>query len=261
MVTLSMSGGAGAAAANLVALAGDRTLIGIDSQPSVVRRVNVTGLDAALLGIDVRPADGKLYGLLANGKIVTINPRTGASAPKVTLILTSPLPTGQRFSVDFNPVVDRLRIVSDGGTAAVNLAANVDDGTVAVGTAPIYPPPPAVNPFGGVTPSVIAAAYTNNRAGATGTFLFDIDDTTDAIYIQQPPGAGATLLNVGGQLGISPGQVGFDILTDRAGRNIAFLISNNRLYNPRLLAGSAGPGTRVRGLRDQVRDLAVLPPR
>ena len=196
-----------------------------------------------------------------DGKVVTINPRTGVASPQVTLPLATPLPSGQRFSVDFNPVPNLLRIVSSGGTAAVNLAANVDDRNVAVavGMAPAYPtsPPAPPNPFGGVTPSVIAVAYTNG-AGAKGTLLFDIDDATDALYIQQPPAAG-TLVNVANQLGISPGQIGFDIRLMPNGRNRAFLINGNRLFNPDLLSGTAGPGTRVQGLSSPVRDLAVLP--
>jgi Domain of unknown function (DUF4394) len=260
-VAMVLTGAAGAAAANLVALTGDRTLLTIDSSPAVVRRVNISGLDAQLLGIDIRPSDGRLYGLLANGKVVTINIRTGVASPQVTLPLTTPLPSGQRFSVDFNPVPNLLRIVSSGGTGAVNLAANVDDATVpvVVAMAPAYPasPPAPPNPFGGVTPSVIAVAYTNG-AGAKGTLLFDIDDATDALYIQQPPAAG-TLVNVANQLGISPGQIGFDIRLMANGRNRAFLINGNRLYNPDLLSGTAGPGTRVQGLSSPVRDLAVLP--
>ena len=170
--------------------------------------------------------------------------------------LQTPLPSGQRFSVDFNPVPNLLRIVSSGPTGAVNLAANVDNATVpvVVGTAPTYQATPP-NPFGGVTPSVIAVAYTNG-AGAKGTLLFDIDDATDALYIQQPPGAG-TLVNVGSQLGISPGQIGLDIRLRQDGRNRAFLISGNRLYNPDLLSGLAGRGKRVVGLMEPVRDLAV----
>ena len=259
-LAMVMTGVADAAASNLVALTGDRTLLTIDSSPAVVRRVNVS-VQGQLLGIDFRPADGKLYGLLASGQIVTINPRTGAATPGFTL--QASLPSGQRYSVDFNPAVDRLRIVSSGGTSAVNLAANVDDGTVVVGTTPAYPPPvpPATtNPLGGVTPSVIALAYSNNRAGTRGTLLFDIDDTTDALYIQQPPAAG-TLVNVGNQLGISPGQIGFDIRTTRNGTNTAFLINGNRLYIPGLVSGLAGPGKRVKALSDPVRDLAAFPQR
>ncbi len=252
-------GSASANAQNLVALSGTNTLLSINSSPAVVRRVNISGLGGAqLLGIDIRPSDGMLYGLLANGKVVTINPRTGVATPKITLPLQTPLPSGQRYSVDFNPVPNLLRIVSSGPTGAVNLAANVDNAAVAVavGTAPLYQAMPA-NPFGGVTPSVIAVAYTNG-AGAKGTLLFDIDDATDALYIQQPPGVG-TLVNVGSQLGISPGQIGLDIRLMPNGRNRAFLISGNRLYNPDLLSGLAGPGKRVVGLMEPVRDLAALP--
>ena len=253
---LLMTGAKGAAATNLIALSSDRTLLTIDAKPAVVRRVNISGLKSALLGIDFRPADGRLYGLLANGEVVTINPRTGVATPRVVLALTTPLSPSQRFTVDFNPTVDRLRILSNGGTAAVNLAANVDDGTVVAGTAPAFPPPPAVNPFGGSVPAVVAGAYTNNVAGAKGTLLFDIDDATDAIYLQHPPATG-TLTNVGEQLGITVGQIGFDIATDGHGRNRAYLISGGRLYSPDLLSGSVGRGAKVMSLSGPVRDLAV----
>ena len=76
------------------------------------------------------------------------------------------------------------------------------------------------------------------------------------VYIQQPPGAG-TLVNVGNQLGISPGQIGLDIRLMQNGRNQAFLISGNKLYSPDLLSGLAGRGKRVIGLMDPVRDLAA----
>ena len=65
-LAMVMTGVADAAASNLVALTGDRTLLTIDSSPAVVRRVNVS-VQGQLLGIDFRPADGKLYGLLASG--------------------------------------------------------------------------------------------------------------------------------------------------------------------------------------------------
>ena len=152
-------------------------------------------------------------------------------------------------------MVDRLRIVS---TTGINLAANVDDGSVVPGTNLAFPPPPAVNPFGGVTPAIVAAAYTNSKAGAQGTLLFDIDDGTNALYIQQPPAAG-TLGNVGSQLGIPVSNVGFDIALKRNGQNVAWLISGNRLFQPNLLTGAAGTGKRITNLNAVVRDLAVLP--
>ncbi len=255
MMALVLTVGSTAAnAGDIIALTGHRTLQVIDRSPAVVRTFQVTGVGSALLGIDVRPADGRLYGLLVNGQVVTISTRTGAATPKVMLALPAALPAHARFSVDFNPAVDRLRIVSDAGT---NLAANVDDGSVVAGAAPAFPPPPAVNPFGGTTPAVVAVAYTNSKAGVKGTLLFDIDDATDALYLQQPPAAGI-LTNIGGQLGIGVGTVGFDIRLER-GRNVAYLISGQRLFQPDLLTGSAGRGKRINGLSSPARDLAALP--
>lgn len=242
--------GQGASAATLAALSGDRTLLTIDtSRPAVIRKVNVAG-SGRLVGIDVRPADGKLYGVFADGSVVTIDPRSGQIMPKSKLQQT--LPAGVRASLDFNPAADRLRMIGSDGT---NLRANVDDGTVTQDTALSFVQP---NPFGGTTPSVIAAAYTNSLAGAKATLLFDIDDATDALYLQIPPNMGV-LNPVGTQLGISPGRsFALDIGTTPGGENIPFLINGNRLFRPGLLSGLAFSGRVVQGLDAPVRDVAVL---
>ena len=84
----------------------------------------VTGLtgDTALVGIDFRPATGALVGLGNQGGIYTIDPATGVATNRVQL---SEALSGTSFGVDFNPTVDRLRIVSDTGQ---NLRANLDTG-------------------------------------------------------------------------------------------------------------------------------------
>ena len=87
-----------------------------------------TGADTALVGIDFRVQNGKLYGVGNGGGVYTIDPRT-AEATFVNA-LTVPL-AGTLFGVDFNPAADRLRIVSDAGQ---NLAHNVNDAGV---TAPM----------------------------------------------------------------------------------------------------------------------------
>jgi hypothetical protein len=83
------------------------------------------------------------------------------------------------------------------------------------------------NPFGATTPTVIGGAYSNNVAGARATLLWDLDDASDALYLQIPP-AGGVLNAVGNQLG----QIGFDIETNRNGVNRAWLINGNGCSRP-----------------------------
>jgi hypothetical protein len=164
----------------LAALSGDKTLLTIDtSSRKVTRRVTVQGV-GRLLSIDLRVADGKLYGLDADGSVVTIDPVTGKTSPKSQLQTTPP--SGVRVNIDFNPVVDRLRIVGEDGT---NLRANVDDGTVTVDAKLNFPMPPPGSPDPG-TPNVLAAAYTNNFKGTTATLLYDIT-ARDILFVQVPP--------------------------------------------------------------------------
>ncbi|HEY8613575.1 MAG TPA: DUF4394 domain-containing protein, partial [Roseomonas sp.] len=75
---------AGAAVLGLSGMAQAATVIGLTAEGSLVRidtetrrataPVRVRGAEGMLLGIDVRPADGKLYGVTDAGQIVTIDP-------------------------------------------------------------------------------------------------------------------------------------------------------------------------------------------
>ena len=164
----------------------------------------LSGNDTALVGIDFRVQDGKLYGVGNGGGVYTIDAATAEA--RFVNALTVPL-MGTSFGVDFNPVADRLRIISDTGQ---NLAHNVNDGgaTGANSTLTYTAPPAAPVAATGVT----GAAYTNNDLNqpATATTLFDLDTMMDQIAIQSPPGNG--ILVATGKLGLDADAVaGFDI--------------------------------------------------
>lgn len=258
VIAAAMTTGAAAEAqaTTLVALTGDKTLVSINAeQRRILSRVQVSGINGRLLCMDVRPLDQKLYGIAADLAVVIINPRNGSVMPKSTL--TQFVPAGARVSCDFNPAADRLRIIGNDGT---NLRANVDDGSVLVDTAINFPAPPAPpNPFGGTTPSVVGAAYSNNTAGVKATGLWDIDDSTDALHLQFPPNAGS-LFPIGNQLGVTPRQsLGFDIQTLPNGVNVAWLINGTSLSRVGLVSGLSQTSKPIPGLGNTVRDLAVLP--
>jgi Domain of unknown function (DUF4394) len=191
-----------------------RLLCFVERRPRRVHEIGaVTGfvVDTRLVGIDFRPATGELYGLGEAGGIYTIDVSTGAATFKSRLVdaAGAPVPlAGASFGVDFNPTVDRLRIVSDTGQ---NLRANVDTGVTATDTA-----------LSGA--GVMGAAYTNNDADPnTGTTLFDIDAAMDQLVIQAPPNNGN--LNVSGKLNVdTAAEVGFDIYSAlRAGTTTVFV--------------------------------------
>src|SRR5207249_4424625 len=65
---------------------------------------------ASVLGIDVRPTDGLLYAVTADGGIYTVDTKTGQATMKSKL--SEQLKAGATVTVDFNPVADRLEASS-----------------------------------------------------------------------------------------------------------------------------------------------------
>jgi hypothetical protein len=210
---------------NVFALtASNRLLTFNDSRPDrILSRMSITGLASGeqLLGIDVRPATGRLYGVSSASKIYVIDTTSGA-ATQAGVQLNPLLNYSNAIGVDFNPVVDRLRIVTDNGQ---NLRVNVDTGLVAdndPNTAGVQPDGSLAFATGdrnaGRGPNVVGAAYTNNFAGTTATVLYVIDSDADILATQNPPNAGT--LNTTGALRVNASDVvGFDIFTDEDGNN------------------------------------------
>lgn len=211
--------------------------------------VAVTGTNGPLLGFDVRPADGRLYGVVADGAIVTLDPATGR-ATVVARLDTTP-PAGPSVTVDFNPVADRLRVI---GTDGTNLRVDVDAGKTTRDGALRFADG---DPNRGRTPRVVAGAYTNATRGAKETTLYDVDATLGALVRQVPPNDG--ILNAVGLLGDAGTPSALDILTDPAGGDTAFLMAGRILHRVDLATGRATPVGEVKGLTGTVRDIAVLP--
>ena len=168
-------------------------------QGGVLGSVTITGLQAGetILGIDFRPANKMMYGVGSTSRIYLINPETG-QAQMVGTGPFAPALNSTNVAFDFNPVVDRIRIVTDQDQ---NLRINPNNGVTAGvdGT---------INPAGA---SIAAVAYRNSVAGATSTVLYDIDPSAGKLYRQDPPNAG-TLVEIGSmRLNFTGTKGGFDI--------------------------------------------------
>ncbi len=197
----------------------------------IISSLRVTGLQLGeeLLAIDFRPANGKLYGLGSTSRLYVIDAQT-AVATAVGSAPFTPALDGNAFGFDFNPTVDRIRVVGENGQ---NLRLNPDLGTVvdfdpvAAGIQPDLNLNYATTDVNvGRNPLVVGAAYTNpDNDPATGTTLYDIDGRLDILATQAPPNNG--VLNTRGALGFNFEKlVGFDISI--SGTAYATVKANNR---------------------------------
>lgn len=231
--------------------------------PAVLSAQAISGLQAGenIVGIDIRPGGatpGRLYALGSTGRLYTINTSTGAATLATTLAAdpadsTSPFAAldGTAFGIDFNPVPDRLRVVSNTGQ---NLRINVDTGATITDT--------TLTLAGATATGVTAAAYTNAFAAACRTTLYYLDTTTDRLLTAADPNSG--VVSVVGNLGVDGGAVNaFDVDTNFAGANSAFAVLTvagaPALHAVDLTTGTATRVGAVSGLNagEEIRALAV----
>jgi hypothetical protein len=184
---------------------------------SVMAR-NIRGLAPGeqIVGIDVRPANGMLYGISSNHRVYTLSPTTGM-ATAVGNAPLSPMLSGNHYGLDFNPTVDRIRAHGDDGQ---NLRLHPDTGAVVDGNANeagiqgdgrlVYA---ANDPNAGRSLEIVASAYTENVAGAKTTALFALDAAQDALVMVTAPNTGqtSTVRALGFNLSSA---TGFDIAAD-----------------------------------------------
>lgn len=230
-------------------------LIRVDSATpgTITSTVVLTGIrgNETLLGFDYRPASPRvLYGLSTAGQVYAINPVNGVS----TAIGTPVTITGTAAGVDFNPSVDRIRVVTNTNQ---DLRLNPDTGGLAGTDTPLAYA--AADPGAGSAPRVSGAAYTNNSPGATPTTLYVIDTNRGVLATQGSVGSSPVSPNSGqlftvGALGVaSNDNVGFDIGRDgtvlasftQPGTGTTSLYSVDLTTGAATLIGAIGPTGRT----------------
>ena len=200
----------------------------------ILATLNITGLQPGetLLGIDFRVAKDQLYGLGSSGRLYTIDEDT-AVASAVGAPFAVKL-EGTQFGFDFNPTVDRIRVVSSTGQ---NLRLHPDTGAVVDSN----PALEGVQTDGklafaagdvnfGKSPLTVGAAYSYNKADTKVTTNFALDAATGTLVTQGSregitpavsPNTGQ-LFTVG-SLGVTFNNASFDI---QALSDVAFAALN-----------------------------------
>ncbi len=241
-----------------------------DSPGAIRSSKRLTGLGrASLVAIDVRPRNGRLYGLGDNYRLYAISAAGGRVRP-----IGRPLPGRRSAAVgfDFNPTADKIRITNRAG---LNARVDPDTGALVDGDADL----PGLQPDARLRyddddraspapPRLGATAY-NNRAGARRTTLYGIDQARNTLVRQAPPDEG--VLKTVGRLRVvtkpplrldAKAPVGFDVARD--GRAYATFrvgkLDSSALLRINLRTGRASPtaalplvGTTRRGRVDPLR--------
>jgi hypothetical protein len=222
------------------------------------QRVRGLAPGETVVGIDFRPANGKLYAVGSTSRVYVVD-LASARATAVGAPFTPAL-DGQEFGVDFNPQADRLRVVSNLGQ---NLRIVPDTGQVAANTGDTPLTYLKGDAFEGILPRMVGSAYTNNVAAAPSTQLFDIDARQDTLALQNPPNDG-TLKTIG-ELRVDANRLtGFDIYTaNGVDRALASLTPagyrTTNLYQIDLTTGRASLLGSIGRFGNLVRDIAITP--
>lgn len=215
---------------SFTALTSDNKILMYDAQmlSTPTSSKNITGLGSGemIVSIDYRPATGQLYGVSSMSRLYHINENSGAATALGTGPFT-PAIQGANPSLDFNPTVDRVRLVTESGQ---NLRLHPELGTVVATDGSIN---------GGMNPRIGAVAYSNSFSGTTMTTLFDIDFEQDKLYKQVPPNDGG--LEEVGDLGVDFEGLGdMDLNPDNS---VALAVNRkddeSRLYTIDLSSGKA----------------------
>jgi hypothetical protein len=229
-----------AAAEPIIALAGGNSFFSLDSaSPGAVTPLGAaSGLASGetLLGIDYRPANNILYALSDQSHLYTISFGATVVATQVGSSGAFAL-SGTSFGFDFNPVADRIRVVSN---LDQNLRLNPDTGALAAVDTPLAYAAGDTN--AGKNPSIVAAAYANNFPPSPrttpGTTLYVLDSDLNILATQDPPNAGT--LNTIGVAGNPAFISGFDIsgATGTAFASWAGSSGNDLLFTLNLATGA-----------------------
>jgi Domain of unknown function (DUF4394) len=188
----------------ILALDTDNTLfILVPGTTSFVQLVRIPdgAMDGNAIGLDFRPADGNnnfVYVTTDTGKIYRISLRAGSlGAATLVSTMTTRFPSGYQSLMDFNPVVNALRLIGSDmlNYAVVNNAGNLN--AMAIQTSLTYN---ANDVARGQSPRIAAGSYTNNVNGAAATIFYAIDYNRDTLVTIDPPAAGGSSATAGGVL-------------------------------------------------------------
>jgi hypothetical protein len=245
-----------ARAEELVAIRADGAIVRFDSAaPGTFTSVHdVSGLAGGefLVGIDVRPTDGVVFGVGSTSRLYQVDPATG-TALRVGSATFTPSLDGNDFGVAFDLTGSTLRVTSDTGQ---NVLLEPETGqTLSTDGRPTY----AVGDANaGATAGVTACGW---RWSPSSVALYGVDLARRLLVkIDNPPsGAVSTVGALGTGALLDGGYVGLDASMESGATYMVAALAGettSRLYRIEVATGAA---TSLGALTAYVRGAAVMP--
>lgn len=202
-------------------------LFGSGNPGTLARQVAISGMPAgaAMLGIDFRPGDGRLYGIGSDNRMYTVDTLTGAATAVAGAF--TPAASGEHFGLTFADGKARLSGVESNQNQGFDPATGA---TVSAGPDLAFA---AGDPNEGANPAVAAVGSLEN--GGTGT-IYGVESNAN-ILVRVDPATGA--LHTVGDLGFNAYLCsGLDI--DTEGTVYAAISTDNgsELYTLDLASGA-----------------------
>jgi hypothetical protein len=215
--------------------------------PGTVITVTLSGMQVGekMTGIDVRPATGELYGLglfdngaNRTGRIYRINPVTGAATQVGASPWSTALPDADFGGFNFNPRVDRIRVVFRSGE---NFRVNPDTGALSATDTNL-----SQSGLNGVS-------YTNSDRSQSSTTLYGVNFDQDRLVTigglnGSPSPNGGVVTNVGSSGIVSSDAYAFEIVSNAGIQTGPPLVSRTPMNgdNPRSEVSNAEASTILR---------------
>jgi hypothetical protein len=265
--TLMLVAPGGAGAEPAAGVLGSAQLVTFDTgSPANIATRPITGLQSMsedVIGMDARPSTGQVFivtvptGIATNALVrtYTLDVSTGSATFVGSIPNTVPGAADQPSGVDFNPRVDRIRVVN---AIDENFRINPNNGALAGDDVNLNP----------AAQELIAAAYDRNSTGDTGrTTLYGISAassnlvTVGGIGGTAPGGPNGGSVQMIGPLGVTVAagsDAGLDVSpTTSAAFATIRTVGGTALYTIDLSTGAA---TVVGAFPAAVRDLTILRP-
>lgn len=241
---------------------GNNLLRFTSAAPSIITSSKpITGLlgGEQIVGLDRRPLTGQLYAFGETGGAAHLYVLDPLSAAGVAIggVIAVPesagVVLGMEYGFDFNPQVDRIRVVAD---SRDNFRLNPNTGALA-----------GVDVALSLGSVVTAAAYDRNFAGTTQTTLFGIDSTSDQLVmiggVNGSPSPNGGVVTPVGPLGVDASGVnGFDIVSDQMSNRAwaALTVGGvSGLYTVDLTSGQVNFVGVIGSGSPNIRGLTILP--